>query len=161
MFHTHGEPLQRGSKRFIRCSLTVNPGTLELGITDFKHAPKLTIVRPRRNTEEVKFELFERQMQQSRPDFMDPFLKTIFKQPVKAEDGRTYEREYIEKWIAQAAAAGKPLLSPLLQTEAGEPLEMGPTLTPDTELAEAIAAARSEYKMHMAKTPRRARRRLR
>ena len=38
-------------------------------------------------------------------EFLDPFTKTIFVDPVLAEDGLSYEREHIEKYIAQKAAA--------------------------------------------------------
>ena len=57
MFSTHGA-VQRGYKRFIRCSLTVNPSVMSLAIDNLTDVPQTVVGRGRRNTSEFHLESF-------------------------------------------------------------------------------------------------------
>ena len=80
-------------------------------------------------------------------EFLDPFTKSLFTDPVLAEDGRTYEREHIEKYIAQKATASEHLISPCTHES------MGPVLTPNSELKAAMTEWIAQLKDSAAPAP--------
>lgn len=145
MFSTHGM-VQRGPKRYIRCSIEFNPTKFDLDLEKISDVPKLRaierVARARRNTDEAVHEAVVKMLQHSHPDFFDPFSQgqAMFVDPVVAEDGRTYERKYIELWIAQHAGN---LISPTLRTP------MGSSLTPNAELKHTIADALAKQHAEM------------
>ena len=110
IFSTHGA-IQRGYKRFIRCSIEFNPAKFDLELDDISRVPQLRTVergtRVRRNTDDAIHEAVIRLLQRTHPDFFDPFSQgqTLFVDPVLAEDGCTYERRYIETYTAEGIKA--------------------------------------------------------
>jgi hypothetical protein len=62
--------------------------------------------------------------------FYCPILRKIFENPVKAEDGRTYERQGIEEWFESCRKQGKLITSPWLRDKT-----MGTTLVADRTAA--------------------------
>ena len=103
---------QRGYKRFIKCSLTVNPGSFDLGISKFTDVPPRLSGMPggrmRRDTNEMADEMITHILRKQHPEFFDPFTTAIFKDPVTAEDGLVYERMHIERWIRERHDAQLP-----------------------------------------------------
>lgn len=100
---------ERGSKRFIKCTLTMNPATLQLDdIGDnFDADPSmLRQGRGRDRSETISGHFFSQHITKERPDLLDPFSGAVFEDPVIAEDGKSYERYDIERWFAQAKKAG-------------------------------------------------------
>ena len=145
MFSTHGA-VQRGPKRYIRCSIEFNPTKFDLDLERISDVPKLRaierVTRARRNTYEAVHEAVLKMLQRTHPGFFDPFSQgqAIFVDPVVAEDGHTYERKYIEQWIEQHI---EDLISPYKRTS------MGPLLTPNTQLKHTIADALAKQHAEM------------
>jgi hypothetical protein len=141
MISTHGI-VQRGYKRFVRCTIESNPTAFDLTIDKLSDVPKLRaierVTRARRNTDELMQEAAIKLLQRSHPEFVDPFTGNLFVDPTLAEDGRTYEREHIETWIAQRK---DNLTSPTGVDATGTRKPMGPTLTPNTDLKRQIEVA--------------------
>jgi hypothetical protein len=58
--------------------------------------------------------------------FFCPITNNIFEDPVKAEDGRTYERDGIEAWFASCRKRNLPVTSPWTREEIGTELKSDP-----------------------------------
>ncbi|KAJ1494200.1 hypothetical protein T484DRAFT_1766373 [Baffinella frigidus] len=61
-------------------------------------------------------------------EFICPITNDIFKDPVLASDGKTYEREGIELWMTSCTQRRLPITSPLTREQ------MGSNLMEDTEM---------------------------
>jgi GTP-binding protein EngB required for normal cell division len=55
--------------------------------------------------------------------FVCPISNDIFQDPVKAEDGRTYDRSGIEAWFASCRQRGLPIVSPWTRKKIGTQLK--------------------------------------
>ena len=55
-------------------------------------------------------------------EFLCPISHSILADPVSAEDGHTYSRLNIRRWIAQREAQGQPLISPVTRKPMGSSL---------------------------------------
>lgn len=71
--------------------------------------------------------------------FIDPVTFAIMREPVRADDGRVYERRSIARWISECEEEGRTITSPTT----GQP--MGPDLTEDSDLQQEIAAFWSRF----------------
>jgi sugar lactone lactonase YvrE len=56
-------------------------------------------------------------------DLICPILNDIFVDPVKAEDGRTYESSAIQSWFQSCLQRGRPIVSPSTREAMGTSLE--------------------------------------
>ena len=63
---------------------------------------------------------------------MCPISGKLLNDPVKADDGFTYERVAIEEWLRDCDHLGSPML--------GAEVSIGPTLVPDERRRDAIQA---------------------
>jgi hypothetical protein len=68
--------------------------------------------------------------------FLCPIKKVLMRDPVKAEDGYTYERQNIESWLSVNN------LSPMKRDKDGNFVSIGMLLTPNTVMQEAIDRVR-------------------
>jgi hypothetical protein len=59
------------------------------------------------------------EMQQEDYDLVCPIVNDVFEDPVKAEDGKTYERSGIESWFQSLRQRGLPITSPWTRREIG------------------------------------------
>ncbi len=82
--------------------------------------------------------LFRCRMHDHEFKFYCPILMRIFEEPVKAEDGRTYDREGIEAWFETCRVKNEPITSPWTRER------MGQVLRPDWEAAESAEKVRAE-----------------
>ncbi len=59
---------------------------------------------------------------------VDPISRRLMTEPVRAADGRHYERATLEQWLAHRAAKGLPCTSPCTGQPMGEAYESAPEL---------------------------------
>lgn len=98
----------RGNKRFLKCTLNMNPATLDLRIgDDFSAVPYIGVGRQRDSSAS-----FERDLRKHNKELIDHFSGAILHDAVIADDGHVYERAHLERWIAGREAAGLPIISP-------------------------------------------------
>ena len=138
MLSTHSV-VRRGKKRLVRCSLTVNPGTMDLAIATVTDIPRLSLPTAVTIDAAAAAGNFVALMRCTHPEYLDPFTSALMEAPVTADDGCTYERARIEHYIAQQTSAGGQIISPTTH------MPMSATLTPNAALADAIAAARAAH----------------
>jgi hypothetical protein len=62
------------------------------------------------------------ELQQEDYDLFCPIVNDVFEDPVKAEDGKTYERSGIESWFQSLRQRDLPIISPWTRREIGEKL---------------------------------------
>ena len=157
---------QRGNKRFISCSLAMNPGTIDtssFAMDDFAAVPPPSMYAGSGGGDDVissalppplasgqsssPFDmdtaalaaLLIRRLRKKHPEFMDPFTGSVLSDPVRAEDGQIYERAHVERWIVERRSAHEPLVSPLTHEV------MGASLSPQPELLAKIQMMRTVY----------------
>ena len=82
------------------------------------------------------------QFQEEDFEFFCPYSQDIFVDPVKAEDGKTYDRSSIEGWFESLRRRGRPIVSPVTLRA------MGTGLVPDA----AAAAGAQRLRQAMART---------
>ncbi len=74
-------------------------------------------------------------------DLICPILNDVFEDPVKAEDGKTYDRSGIEAWFESCERLGVPTLSPWTRQAMGKRLH--------NDEAAAGAAKKQRQAMHL------------
>ena len=131
----------KGSKRFLRCTLTMNPSGVSMcSLTaDFKELPARVVAPLASDTATTADDFRDELVAYGNTDFIDPFTCLVFEDPVLAEDGVVYERSNLENWFRQERSTHGAVRSPKTLKP------MGTRMVAQPELVAAIMRARQEH----------------
>lgn len=104
----------RGNKRFLRCTLSINPHTPDVHIGDDFHAipsvGRATINQSHHQHHAAV--LLSHHVARNERSLIDHFTGHLVIDPVRAADGHVYGRAHLEQWFHDLGEQRRPIVSP-------------------------------------------------